>query len=82
MGKKPGEKGKCLSCKHCYTGKDEINSWCMYNRMRIIYEVKLSSEDRGLKYAQIKEKYKGQIEILLQRKINPYWCPLRQEEFR
>ena len=53
----------------------------MYNRMRIIYEVELSSEDRGLKYAQIKEKYKGQIEILLQRKINPYWCPLRQEEF-
>ena len=54
----------------------------MYNRMRIIYEVELSSEDRGLKYAQIKEKYKGQLEVLLQRKINPYWCPLRQEEFQ
>ena len=50
MNKKPGEKGKCLSC-----------------------------EDRGLKHAQIKTKYKGQLVAKLQTKINKSWCPFRQE---
>ena len=81
MNKKPGEKGKCLSCEYCYIGTDEINAWCMYKNMRFIYGITLSSEDRGLKHAQIKTKYKGQLVAKLQTKINMAWCPFRQEEF-
>ena len=79
--KKPGEKGKCLSCKHCNLGKEEINAWCMYKNMRYIHGIKLSNEDRILRHAQLKVKYEGQLVKIFQNKSNPNWCPLRQEEF-
>ena len=75
--KKPGEKGKCLSCKHCYLGKEEINAWCMYTNMRKIHGLSLSTEDQILRHKQLKEKYKGQLVTKLQSKVNPGWCPLR-----
>lgn len=75
--KKPGEKGKCVSCSHCKMGTEEINAWCVYKNMRLIYGITLSIEDNYLNRKQLKEKYKGQLIAKLQNKVNPGWCPLR-----
>jgi hypothetical protein len=75
--KKPGEKGKCISCPYHHLGREEINAWCMYKNMRKIYGINLSSDDQVLRHKQLKEKYQGQLITKLQNTVNPGWCPLR-----
>jgi len=78
---KPGEKGKCVTCPYLYIGKEEMYASCLFKNSRHICNVDRSNEEPGLRHRELRVKYEGQLVRILKEKKNPYWCPLRQEEF-
>lgn len=78
---KPGEKGKCVTCRHLYMGDEKMYASCLFKNSRHICNVDRSNEEPGLRHRQLKQIYEGKLILILKNKINPYWCPLRQEEF-
>ena len=83
MMTKKGEKGKCLECPKLYMDDVEVVAWCVYKNMRCLIDLKFEVDGepktrRELK-SQLREKYKGQLRKKLGERVNPSWCPLRQE---
>ena len=78
--KKPGEKGKCLTCKYfrCESG----TAWCFAKSMREIYTSHVTEEERSSidsKAAEtvLRAKKKAETMEKLLAKVNPGWCVYR-----
>lgn len=75
---KQGKKGRCLECINLYIGKEEINAWCMYKNMRKLVGINIEFTNYKLKPLELREKYKGQLRLKLEQRVNPIWCPYRK----
>ena len=73
-----GEKGRCLQCNKLHIDKSETQSWCMYKNMRQIVSIDIEFTNPKMKSLELREKYKGQLRLKLENKINPSWCPYRK----
>lgn len=78
---KPGEKGKCLTCKYfrCESG----TAWCFANSMREIYTSHISDKERSSIDSQaaksvLHAKKKAETMEKLLTKVNPSWCVFRK----
>ena len=78
--KKPGEKGKCLSCKYVHSGVEQLNAWCMAKNMRFICGVTINLDGPKLKPEVLRDLHKGKLINMLGNRVNPNWCPYRQEK--
>ena len=80
---KPGEKGKCLTCKYfrCESG----TAWCLAKSMREIYTSHITDEERLNIDSQAKKKVlhakkKAETMEKLLKKVNPSWCVFRKQD--
>ena len=81
--KKPGEKGKCLTCP--YFKCESETAWCYGIMMRKIYTSRITDEERSsmntiaeIKVLRAKKKAETLEKLLT--KVNPSWCVYRKDK--
>ena len=51
----------------------------MYKNMRKLVGINIEFTNYKLKPLELREKYKGQLRLKLEQRVNPIWCPYRKQ---